>query len=127
MRKFLTAILFMFCASSVISAQTESVAVPPVVTYSESKPYQPREFPAKKNAKPKKEKEAGKSRQATDKITPAESLPPKPDETITIPVPVFDANGRFVNTLEQTDFKVFVDGEEQEITLVNYSAARSKF
>ncbi|HEX8564665.1 MAG TPA: VWA domain-containing protein [Pyrinomonadaceae bacterium] len=34
---------------------------------------------------------------------------------VTIPVSVFDRNGRYLPSLQQTDFKIFEDGKEQEI------------
>lgn len=34
---------------------------------------------------------------------------------VTIPVSVFDRNGRYLPSLRQTDFKVFEDGKEQEV------------
>ena len=34
---------------------------------------------------------------------------------VTIPVSVFDRNGRFVPGLRQTDFKIFEDGKEQQV------------
>jgi Ca-activated chloride channel homolog len=34
---------------------------------------------------------------------------------VTIPVSVFDRNGRFVSGLRQEDFKIFEDGKEQEV------------
>ncbi|HXG84279.1 MAG TPA: VWA domain-containing protein [Pyrinomonadaceae bacterium] len=126
MHRFLIAVVFLFCASSLAAAQTESpvtTQTAPPAAYSESKPYQPREFAAPKNSKPKKEKKSKKNEQAENKTpiadNPTGDVPPKiVDETITIPVSVFDAGGRFVSNLRQADFKIFADGEEQEITSV---------
>ena len=118
MQKILTAVLFLFFASSFISAQTANTNPAqnaPPVNYSESMSYQPREFPIKKNSKPKKEKKSKKNEPAADETQVAADLPAKTEETITIPVSVFDANGKFVGNLKQSDFKIFADGKEQEI------------
>jgi VWFA-related protein len=102
-----------------LSEQTTAAQSVPPVNYSESKPYQPREFPANKNSKPKKEKKAKANNQNTNEKPDISNLPSKIDEAITIPVSVFDSNGRFVTNLKQSDFKVFVDGQEQEILSVD--------
>jgi VWFA-related protein len=118
MKIFLRIILGCVFALSA-SAQTESArtirdATP--VNYSESKSYQPREFPARAKSKAKKEKKPKKNEEAANEspvITA--NVSPKTDGTITIPVSVFGADRRFVANLKQSDFKIFADGEEQEI------------
>lgn len=113
-RKFLTAALFLCASLSPVSAQNAAM---PLADYSESAAYQPREFPAKKKSKPKKEKESkDKADAATD-----ESLPAKTVDTTTVPVSVFDGSGKFVAGLKQSDFKIFADGAEQEILSVDKS------
>ncbi len=124
MQKILTVILFLISAMPSISAQTENTnqaQTSSPVNYSESTPYQPRRFNAEKKSKPKKEKES-KKENSTPENPPAEMPAAAPimktNQTITIPVSVFDAKGRFVTNLKQTDFKVFADGAEQEIIKV---------
>lgn len=114
MRRILTVTLFLLIFSQAISAQTGNLTAPKT-DYSESLSYKPREFPDKKNSKPKKEKESKKDKQASNNMQSAGNSAADANDTITIPVSVFDASGRFVRDLKQSDFKIFVDGREQEI------------
>lgn len=118
MHKILTTILFLIFSLSFVSAQTETTdtTLSKLPNYSESIPYQPRENPAGKNSKPKKEKKSKKPVPEGTFVSAGSEL--KTDQTMTIPVSVFDANGRFVMNLGKTDFKVFADGKEQEILAV---------
>jgi VWFA-related protein len=120
--KILLSLFFYFVLASLVLVQTEYTTTAQIVTqssYSESKPYQPREFLVNKNSKPKKEKKSKENSQSTNEINGITNLLLKTDETITIPVSVFDSNGHFVTNLKQSDFKVFVDGNEQEILSVS--------
>jgi VWFA-related protein len=120
-RKPLTSALILFFAVLPALTQnpnTDAKQTAPALSYSESIPYQPREFPGNKKSKPKKEKKSEKNKQETDKTSNASVSPFEKDETITIPVSVFDAEGRFVTNLKQSDFKIFTDDKEQEILSV---------
>jgi Mg-chelatase subunit ChlD len=116
MGKILSIILFLFFVSSFAVAQTENDKPPqsPSISYSESATYKPREFIDKEKSKPKKEKKSTENKQQAD----VSGGTPVSDGTITIPVSVFDANNRFVMNLSKSEFKIFVDGKEQEILLV---------
>ncbi len=87
-------------------------------TYSVSKPQPPRPprmIPTLRGSSQKEEKPKSE--------TAPKELPIEPDETaikvdtnlITIPVSVFDRNGLYIPNLQQSDFKIFEDGVEQEI------------
>lgn len=114
MTNLLTTILLLFTISSFAAAQIESDQTRGELTvYSESATYQPRDFPADLS-KPKKEKNSKKNNQTTQN----NGLQPAIDDTITIPVSVFDESRNFVKNLKQADFTVFVDGREQKILSV---------
>lgn len=131
MQKLFIASLFLFCLTVLTSAQTEN-PVKQTVSYSESKPYQERQFPvkkegtnSKKDKKSKKKKEETVSppmpAQADAAPLPAAADSVKPlsqnliEKTVTIPVSVFNSNGYFVSNLAKSDFQVFADGQEQQI------------
>lgn len=132
MHKLLITLLCLFCITSISSAQTDSV-IKEKTNYSESKPYEPRhlltqneQINSKKNKKSKnKEQELNRS-QASQIVSEPSPVIQKPttaassskkliDKTINIPVSVFTDNGYFVTNLTKSDFKVFADGEEQQI------------
>ena len=141
MRKTLP-VLFLLIAHSIISAQTENkipaesnlskTNVVQQIDYSESVPYQPREFKSEQKSKTKKEKKSKKDSQKGKQIVPpidiaqnqtSEDSAVVEKVPITIPVSVFDAKGNIVQDLKKSDFKVFVDGQEQEISDFGVSAA----
>jgi VWFA-related protein len=130
MRKLLIALFLLFCITHLCSAQSETVEKQ-TIRYSESKSYQPRQFPVKKDqVNSKKDKKSKKKEQEANNIQNAQlmaaplpiakdsaepSSPKLIDKTITIPVSVFSSSGYFVTNLTQSDFKVFADGQEQQI------------
>lgn len=76
-------------------------------TFSESNAYQPELLPEPaKKAKKKSEK--------TKVVIPT---PPKA-EFVKIPVSVFNEQGKFITNLKPDDFKVFVDGQEENFEVV---------
>lgn len=92
--------------------------------YSESKPK--KTFPVYAN--PRREKELRKkvkTQTQTPTVEQTQTAKPTEDEDgeiinvetnlVTIPVSVFDRNGLYIPNLRRTDFKVFDNGEEQEI------------
>lgn len=128
MRNVLVALIFVLGLSFVVSAQSGRRVTPtPVPTpaakqddptqFSESKPHAPRNmrvterFPGigdGSNAKP------ATPPVATDAKDDGETL--RIDTNlITIPVSVFDRNGLYIPGLRQSDFKIFEDGNQQEI------------
>jgi len=104
----------------------ESVPARTPHPYSESIPYKPRLFQvgSEKRSKDKNAKDA----------TPAPSQTPNPeqmpgsgptvveDSPITIPVSVFNLEGKFLSGLAKEDFKVFVDGPEARVLSVEQRA-----
>lgn len=92
--------------------------------YSESKPK--KTFPVYANPRRDKEK-SKKARTLPANTAPAQAqtAPPTADEDgeilnvetslVTIPVSVFDRNGLYIPNLRRTDFKIFDNGNEQEI------------
>ncbi len=128
MRNVIVALIFVLGLSFAVSAQsgrrvTPTPAATPAVRqddpaqFSESKPHSPRNtgvterFPG-----------IGDGSKAKT-VTPPTATDAKDDgetlrvETnlITIPVSVFDRNGLYIPGLHQSDFKIFEDGNEQEI------------
>jgi VWFA-related protein len=146
LKSFLVFLLTVFCLSGFAAAQSGRKIQPtptPVVvqteeeesSYSESAPsrQQRRIYPPNwRNERNKsKEKPAQSQKPAIKQPTPNQALPPTTasgepiDETdvikvetnlISIPVSVFDRNGLYIPNLRQSDFKIFEDGKEQEIT-----------
>ncbi len=137
MRKILPVLLVLLFTYSMVLAQTENknpaesnsktTNVVQQIDYSESVPYKPREFKVEQKSeskKNKKEKKSKKDLQGENQIVStvnaaqnqtindsviSENMP------IIIPVSVFDAKGNPVQHLKKSDFKIFVDDEEQEI------------
>lgn len=85
------------------------------IPYSESTPNEGRlMFPANKNRNPKKDVRTLPP--TTNAQTPEDEETIKVETNlITIPVAVADRNGSFITDLKQSDFKIFEDGEEQEL------------
>lgn len=82
-------------------------------TFSQSVIYQPREFPEPKTKKRNKNEGPVKSAPAaTPDVTRV------PQGPLTIPVSLFDDSAKFVSGLESSNFRVFVDGKEAEISSV---------
>lgn len=84
--------------------------------YSESAPYQARaaELTTVRKKKEKKPKtDSDKIMQPADEISSKETNVNKP---VRIPVFVYDQKGKPVTDLQNSDFKVFIDGKEQEIS-----------
>lgn len=104
--------------------QTQSIEeTPETVGYSESAPNAPRSISPNRRVKMKKD----------SKIQPKPTAAPAPQpvavdgvdeeeavkvETnlVTIPVSVYDRSGLYIPNLRQSDFKIFEDGAEQEVT-----------
>lgn len=127
MKPFSTALLFLFCFVSIISAQSgrritatptpTPAAVEDASEYSESK--------ASKRIKPSTEPRFRGVNAGNDATVQPKSIEtPNGDEDevvkvetnlVTIPVSVFDRNGLYIPNLRRTDFKIFEDGKEQEI------------
>lgn len=93
-----------------------------MLPYSESNAYVPRQFPVEPDKSSKNKK--GKDPVPVPRATPSPEQMPgsgpeiKESSPITIPVSVFNADGIFVGDLKQDDFKVYVDGNEVQITSV---------
>lgn len=128
----LVATLILFSTCSAIFAQTENPNLPqtnaaPPVDYSESVAYQPREIKSGKKSKEKKEKKAkdDSARQmSADASQNAASENPAPAENklIRIPVAVFDGTNAVWN-FKQSEFKIYADDKEQEISSFGISVA----
>ena len=83
--------------------------------YSESMSYEPRKF-EENNAKKKKEKQSKSESDEKNKAPESAAVQKAAADTgIKIPVFVYDAKGIPVNDLKDSDFKLFVDGNEQGI------------
>ena len=128
MKNVLVALIFVLASSFLVSAQSgRRVTATPAPTpsarqedpsqYSESKPYAPRttrvaeRFPGigdGSNARPTGPPVATGAKDDTETLRIETNL-------ITIPVSVFDRNGLYIPGLRQSDFKIFEDGNEQEI------------
>lgn len=131
MKRFNTAILLVLGLTSLVMAQSgrrvETLPSPsptpvPEPTYSESVPTEKRSFrvfPARREEpKPAEKKPTSQSKTSAATTTdPLEEGPVERVETslVTIPVSVFDRQGMYIPNLEQKNFKIFEDGEEQEI------------
>ncbi|MEP6900340.1 MAG: VWA domain-containing protein [Actinomycetota bacterium] len=79
--------------------------------YSESVPYNPTEFADNKSITKKEKKSKDEAIENADSST----IEIKP---VLIPVSVFSNEGKLVQGLQKTDFKVFVNEQEQEFSLV---------
>lgn len=118
MQKFLNIIVILLFTASLTTAQGQSNDTTQTalsVNYSESPVYQPRVFTNFKKSKSKKEKIAEKNNPSTNETSNVAASPLGKDGAITIPVSVFDAKGKLLADLKQSDFKIFVDDKEQEI------------
>lgn len=105
--------LLFFCSTSLAQ----------VAAYSESAGYQPRELLSEDSKKKKKSKQDAKKTEPTE-IVKEDSAASADEKTllpgtklIKVPISVFDAEGKFVRDLSQTDFTIFVDGEIQPISV----------
>ena len=128
MKNVLVALIFVLASSFLVSAQSgRRVTATPAPTpsarqedpsqYSESKPHTPRttrvaeRFPGigdGSNARPTGPPVATDAKDDTETLRIETNL-------ITIPVSVFDRNGLYIPGLRQSDFKIYEDGNEQEI------------
>ena len=128
MKNVLVALIFVLASSLLVSAQSgRRVTATPAPTpsvrqedpsqYSESKPHTPRttrvaeRFPGigdGSNARPTGPPVATDAKDDTETLRIETNL-------ITIPVSVFDRNGLYIPGLRQSDFKIYEDGNEQEI------------
>lgn len=120
--KCLTITLILFFTALLVLAQNPNIQLLqtiPAVDYSESKPYQPRQFPKDKKTKREKEKKSEQNNRTSNETPDVAVLPLRGNQTITIPVSVFNSKGDFVTTLKQPDFKIFADDKEQEILSVS--------
>jgi Ca-activated chloride channel homolog len=106
MRRILTITSILFFLFSAIFGQTSGANTSVQKDYSESLPYKPREFENKK----KKSKTDNPPKDKNENNTTVENKP------VLIPVSVYDAGGRFVQGLKKSDFQVFVDDQEQDIS-----------
>jgi hypothetical protein len=126
--------LVVFNFTIVASAQSGRKTTPPPTLnvevrqdsdYSESAPNKPRSIyisPISRVKKEKKSKNEAKSQtqaptapQIVDANTDDGDVVKIETNLITIPVSVYDRNGLYISNLRQTDFKIFENGEEQEI------------
>lgn len=126
--------LVVFNFTVVASAQSGRKTTPPPTLnvevkqdsdYSESAPNKPRSIyisPISRVKKEKKSKNEAKSQtqaptapQVVDANTDDGDVVKIETNLITIPVSVYDRNGLYISNLRQTDFKIFENGEEQEI------------
>jgi VWFA-related protein len=121
MYKNLIILVVLLFGFSVITAQIKDEKLPKTdatkqTEYSESTPYQPRAAELT-TLKKKKEK---KSKTDPDKVVqPANEIASKENtlnKTVRIPVFVYDQQGKPLTDLQNSDFKVFVDDKEQEIS-----------
>ncbi|MFN0279452.1 MAG: VWA domain-containing protein [Pyrinomonadaceae bacterium] len=81
--------------------------------YSESSPYKPREISKPKEKKIKKEKNENIATASTSiSLTPSSEI----DQSVTIPVSVFDKKGQFVRGLDISNFSLYIDNEEIAIS-----------
>jgi VWFA-related protein len=94
-------------------------AVPEEKTYSESTPVQKRSvapYPNLRNVKKNESKTQPKADERAEMVGDGDDDVLKIETSlITIPVSVFDRNGLYIPNLSEEDFKVFEDGNEQEI------------
>ena len=79
--------------------------------YSESTPYKPREVD-----------KADKKKKSEKKTDAALAVIVGGNQTLTIPVSVFDRSGRFISGLTQEDVSIFVDGAEVPVVKFEKSA-----
>lgn len=129
MRKFLISSLALILACGLGFAQENSAAkagnAPPAaqINYSESIPYQPVKFvqPEVKNKKKgKSNKQSDNEQQSAANIPPLNvesgSVASVVEKAFKIPVSVFIRNGIPVANLTKSDFKVFINDREREIS-----------
>jgi VWFA-related protein len=116
-------VFVIFCHA--VAAQEPSPATTPL-TYSESIPYKPRLFYVRHEQKVKDKKSKDVQVAPPDpSATPAPEVMPGSgpavieDSPVTIPVSVFDTQGKFVSGLKKDDFKIFVDGPETRVLSVD--------
>jgi hypothetical protein len=115
-------VFVIFCHA--VAAQ-EPLPTSTPLPYSESIPYKPRLFYLRHEPKVKDKKSKDVQVAPPDpSATPAPEVMPGngpaviEDSPVTIPVSVFDTQGKFVSGLKKDDFKIFVDGPETQILLV---------
>ena len=144
-KRFVILLLAIFALTATASAQSgrriNKTPTQPVVIeekserlepeYSESSPSKGRPiYPSQTPRAPKTKPETNSKKQTKDQNKkqtpnqPAATEPATDDDgdvlrvetnLITIPVSVYDRNGLYIPSLQQADFKIFEDGEEQEI------------
>ena len=98
-------------STRVASGQSQS-------TYSESAAYKPRLFALKSDSKKKNKKASLDLPKQLGPTIQHTGVPIVENAPLTLPVSVFDVEGKFVGDLKKDDFKVFVDGAEMEIASV---------
>lgn len=129
MRKFLISPVAVILACGMGFGQENSAAksenAKPVeqINYSESTPYQPIKFeqPEVKNKKKSKSNKNTDNNQpsatsASPSSVESNSIAPVGEKAFKIPVSVFNRNGIPVANLTKSDFKVFINDREQEIS-----------
>ena len=104
MKKTVVLILCLIFTNLVSFSQTTKEVQSVSKEYSESKPYSPTEFP---NGNSKKEK---KSKNKEDKKTNASEK--VSDKSVSVPLTVFDNQGKVITGLKKSDFQIFVDDKE---------------
>ena len=92
------------------SAPTKSPQKPPVLINSS-----PSKSPQIQTSSDKNTKPQTSTGQTSDEVIDDDEVIKVETELVTIPVTVYDRQGRFIPGLRQSDFKVFEDGKEQEI------------
>ena len=105
-------------------APTPTPAVVTAASYSESKPLPPRQrlIPGSERASlpqkssPKNKKDTSASQGTLTTTSGEEYIITISTDLVTVPVSVYDRNGMYVAGLQRSDFKVFEDGKEQEIS-----------
>lgn len=125
MLKIIIVSLFLLfnCAAGFAQGENENSSSPGAKAsasssnYSESVPYQPREL-TDKQSKQKKEKQSEKKIKPNEKSPLADSDSSGNDaaETVNVAVSVYDRGGKGVGALKKSDFILFVDDKEQEIS-----------
>ena len=116
MQKIALVISILVLMSSTVHAQDATNAVKQT-GFSESVAYQPREI---KKAETKSKKEKKPENDSNRTTTKAENVDENSElsesKPVTIPVSVFDAEGKFIQGLQKSDFRVFVDNKAAEIS-----------
>jgi VWFA-related protein len=121
MSKVLSILFVLLVGTFVVAAQDKTVNLPQSnsteqTKYSESTPYQPREF-VSDDTKKKKQKKSKKNPTDENLNQTVNNSPQNIDnnKNIKIPVFVYDRKGNAVTDLQNSEMKLFIDGQEQEI------------